>query len=197
MNSNMFMSIVGGIASSAGVLLAAMDMQQSPPAGTPSRQPGQPNPTPRPTDPGRPGQNQPGQNQPGDQTPLERQPGQTPLNRNQNPRFFSFADDTMEPRFRESTSRLAGLERSMLERNQRLTERLGAVRQLPPERQSAATLDLLQEILQENARLHEYLVQSRTLVTGDFDDSPMHPRQPGTTPNPNQPGSNPPRVPPR
>jgi hypothetical protein len=186
----------------------------SAPGGTPSQQPGPSNPSPRPANPTQPnqpsqpnqpgqdqpaqqpgqqqpGQNQPGQDRPGDnrQTPAERR-DRTPLNRGDNPRFFTFNDATMEPRFRESATRLAGLERSMTERNQRLTQRLGSIRQLPADRQNAAVMDLLQDILQENAQLQEYLVQSRTLVTGDLGEV-ADPTRPVTTPNPTQPGTAP------
>jgi len=186
--------------------------QPSNPTPRPSNpsQPGQnqPNPNqPNPNQPGQvqpgqvqPGQVQPGQNQPGgnpgDVTPLERGRGNTPLSRNpgssssDNPRFFSLSNEAMEPQFRESATRLANLERSMAERNQRLVQRLGALRQLPADRQGGATLDLLQDILQENAQLQQYLSQQRTLFTGDIgsgnDQSSPGTNQPGV----NQPGNN-------
>jgi hypothetical protein len=185
--TNFLLSLAGCVASSAGVFVSTMEFQQgqpgSAPGGTPSQQPSPSNPTPRqPAQPGQdqpgqnqPGQNQPGQNQPGQPTPIERTPDRTPLNRqpgssSDNPRFFNFADPSMEARFRESTNRLTALERGMVERNQRMVERLGTIRQLPADRQNAAVMDLLQDILQENAQLQTYLTQSRTLFTGDFPD---------------------------
>ncbi len=206
--------------------MEAQPQPGSAPGGTPSQQPQPSNPTPRPTNPNQPnpnqpgqtqpgqtqpgqtqpgqsqpGQVQPGQTQPGNQTPLDRTPDRTPLNRqpgssSDNPRFISLADPSMEPRFRESATRLANLERSMAERNQRLVQRLGAARQLPPDRQGAAVMDLLQDILQENAQLQQYLSQSRTMMTGDLadpNDSARNPgnAQPGTNqPANGQPGSN-------
>jgi hypothetical protein len=193
--SNLLLSLGGCVASSIGVLCAGMDPQQgqpgSAPGGTPSQQPQPKNPTPRPANPGQPGNEQPGQNQPsqGDpdrQTPIERQPGKSPANRSgssrENPRYFNFTDPSAEPRFRESASQLARLERTMSERNQRLVERLGSLRQLPADRQNGALLDLLQDILQENAQLQEYLARSRTLFTGDLED-PNDPEPPSATPN--------------
>ncbi len=159
-------------------------------------QPGQNQPGQNQPGNNQPGQNQPGQNRPGDpdQTPLERPSDITPLNRGNNPRFFSFADQNLEGQFRESAGRLASLERAMTERNQRLVQQLGDVRRLPADRQNAAVLDLLQDILQENAQLQQYLAQSRTLFTGDLNDATTS--RPGTNqprtnrPASNQPGSN-------
>jgi len=217
MKTNLLMSLSGCVASSVGVLFAGMEAQQQPgsaPGGTPSQQPQPSNPTPRPTNPNQPnpnqpgqtqpgqsqpgqtqpGQNQPGQNQPGNPTPLERNPDRTPLNRqpgssSDNPRFISLADPALEPRFRESATRLANLERSMAERNQRLVQRLGAARQLPADRQGAAVMDLLQDILQENAQLQQYLSQSRTLMTGDLGDPNDASRNPNAQPGTNQPAN--------
>jgi len=97
--------------------------------------------------------------------------------------------------------RLANLERSMAERNKKLVERLGALRQLPAERQNGAVMDLLQDILQENAQLQQYLSQSRTLITGELADpndqqqqqqNPAASQPNQSQPPSNQPGSAPP-----
>ncbi len=84
-------------------------------------------------------------------------------------RPFAFQSPEMETRFNESSRRLVRMERRMTETNDRLTQRLGEIRALSGERQNAALYDLLQEMLQAQSQMQEYLVQSRTAWTGELD----------------------------
>ncbi|MFA6044059.1 MAG: hypothetical protein WC718_03665 [Phycisphaerales bacterium] len=197
----------------------------------PGQQPGQPN---------QPGQNNPPQ-QPGQTNPdspsTPRTPG-TPLDPNQvnpnnndprnvsppnqngttqNGRLFSFQNPADEARFNQGAQRLVRMEEKMNESNQALLKRLGEVRAMAPERQTAATMDLLQQILRNQTEMNQYLVNQRSLWTGDVqmpgDENgsqrdgtqpgqtdpnnltrPMQPRIPSnTSPRPSQPANTPPR----
>jgi hypothetical protein len=48
-----------------------------------------------------------------------------------------------------------------------MLKRLGEIRQMSPERQSGATMELLQQMLRNQAELQQYLVQARSAWTGD------------------------------
>ena len=57
----------------------------------------------------------------------------------------------------------------MARTNQELTRRLGEARSLTGERQTAATYDIMQQMLKEQAALNAYLVRARTAWTGDLE----------------------------
>ena len=152
----------------------------TPPAGQPAAQPDVNNPgTTNPNQPGTTNPNQPGTtnpNQPGATNP--NQPGVNPPNQPGNPqaginaryqRPFAFVSPEFETRFNENTQRLVTSEQRMLRTNTEMTRRLGEIRQMSPERQGAATLDLLQQILQDQAALQRYLTQARTAWSGQLD----------------------------
>ena len=61
------------------------------------------------------------------------------------------------------------MEGKLTRANEDLLKRLGDVRSLPAERQNAALYDLLQQMIRDNATLHQYLVQSRTAWSGELD----------------------------
>jgi len=174
-----------------------LNAQQGTPSqpGTPSKPAKPSNPTPRPSNPlpgpqnptpspnPDPNPNQPVQpnnpnnpnnpNQPADPNGVP-QPPTAPDARARaarNSRPFAFQSPEMEGRFNEGSRRLMSMERRMKTSQENLLKRLGEVRQLTPERQSAATFDLIQQMLKDNADMQQYLVQSRSLWTGDLDDA--------------------------
>lgn len=162
--------------------------------GTPSNQPGPKNPTPGPNTPNQqtplqqPPANNPNTN-PNNQPPANNNPGQQ--NPNQRPRYddiedggaqnptsgtaarygrpFAFQSPEIESRFNESTQRLVRMEQRMERSSRDMLRRLGDVRQMNGDRQHAALMDLLQQMLQEQAELQHYLVQTRTAFTGEVD----------------------------
>lgn len=142
----------------------------------------QPSPTVQPTQ-NQPTQNQPGQTQPGQLQPGQvQQPGLTGQAGNRYLRPFAFASPTYETRFNEATQRLGVFEQRMVRSNEMLTRRLGEIRTMAPERQSGALLDLVQQMLQDQAQLNRYLVQARTAWSGDLDPNQIDPN----TQQPNQ-----------
>ncbi len=84
-------------------------------------------------------------------------------------RPFAFQNPEIESHFTDTSRRLVQLEQRMERSNQDLLKRLGEARALTGERQTTATLDLLQQILQDQAELRRYLVQSRTAWSGDIE----------------------------
>lgn len=175
--------------------------QQGTPAqgGTPSaaprqqnQQPSQSNPTPAPQNPQPSGDKTrippsaapdanlkptaPGQVQPVQVQPGQVQPGQIPnqevtANGLRYQRPFVLQNPQAEGRFTDSARRLVALEQRMARSNQDLLKRLGEVRTLTPERQSAALFDLVQQMLQDQAETHQYLVLSRSAWTGDLESA--------------------------
>lgn len=147
------------------------------PRNTPT-QPGPRNPNPTPGDNNQPPQpprnpndpvdpNEPNQRNPNDGVP----PGALPAgSRYRGP--FSFQDPQSEARFYDASHRLYQMEGKMSRSNDELLRRLGEVRSLPAERQNAALFDLLQQMIRDNASLQQYLVQSRTAWSGEFDFPP-------------------------
>lgn len=167
--------------------------------GTPSKQPAPKNPTPGPNTPNQqtplqpppannpntnPDNQPPTNNPPADQNPRQRYDGIDDGAGGQNAsreaaaaaalnarysRPFAFQAPELESRFNESTHRLVRMEQRMERSSRDLLRRLGEVRQLSGERQHTALMDLLQQMLQEQAELQQYLVQTRTAFTGDVE----------------------------
>lgn len=132
-------------------------------------EPVNPNAPGQPQQPGQPGQTNPNNPNnpngvPANETALERE---ARLRRATGP--FTFTNAQAQSAFNDNVQNLLRMERRMDESRRTLLKRLGDVRQLPPERQSAATLDLLQQILQENESMQSYLVRSRTSWTGEVE----------------------------
>jgi len=184
------------IAGLCGGLIPLGIAQQSQPAqpSNPSPRPSNPsprpaNPSPRPSEPGSPSTTPP--SQPGATGPTSPSNPNDPAspnrannpnnpndpnnpNRNNQPaqrnaRPFAFQNPTDEARFNDGSQKLVRMEQKFEQSNQMLLKRLGEIRQLSPERQSAQTLDLLQQILKSQSEMHQYLVSSRALWTGDID----------------------------
>lgn len=117
-------------------------------------------------------------------------------------RPFAFANPADEARFNEGAQRLVRLEQRSERAHQELMKRLGEIRQMSPERQSAATMDLLQQMLKAQAEMQQYLVSSRSLWTGDIDapaqgidePAPVNPQQGVPKPPVNQRPATTPRV---
>jgi hypothetical protein len=82
-------------------------------------------------------------------------------------RPFVFQSPAAESRFAESSNRLVNMEQRLDQTNQDLIKRLGQARSFTGERQNAALLDLLQQMLLDNAEMHRYLIQSRLAWTGE------------------------------
>lgn len=87
-------------------------------------------------------------------------------------RPFMFQTPGIEARFTENSRRLIGLETRLATSNQMLLKRLGEVRTLPPEKQTAALADIMQQMLMEQAQMQKYLVMARTAWTGDLEGPP-------------------------
>lgn len=149
-------------------------------------EPVNPNAPGQPQQPGQPGQTNPNDPNnrnavPANETALERE---ARLRRASGP--FAFANPQAQTAFNDNVQNLMRMERRMDESRRVLLKRLGDVRQLPPERQSAATLDLLQQILQENESMQSYLVRSRTSWTGEVE----YAGEPATNPGQQEAGAN-------
>lgn len=187
---------------SAGALETAL--QPQPGQGTPSRQPepknSQPrprntqpapkNPTPRPENQNpQPEPNSPGSpGAPGDRTerPTDtRDNARTPANA-RNLRSFALQSPDMEGRFNIGARRLVQMEQRMQRSQEDLLKRLGEARQLSGERQTTALFDVIQQMMKDQADLQRYLIQSRTMWTGDLDlgeGTPVEGDQPVTDGN--------------
>jgi hypothetical protein len=164
----------------------------NPQPGTPSQaprptnpQPGQPSEAPRPSNPNSvpprptpPGTNEPVQ--PGTDTrdnqpvrPIEIDDGRDGTRTSNNgmryTRPFAFQIPEGEARFNESARRLVTMEEKLDRTNQDLLRRLGEVRSMPADRQNAAILDLLQQVLLHNKSTQQYLVHARTAWAGEFE----------------------------
>lgn len=119
---------------------------------------------------------------PGDRLNDPMNPNRSSMDRWERP--FSFQSPEMERRFNENSRRLVDLERRMGDQNKETLRRLGQVRQMSGPQQNAAMFDLMQQMIQDQQRLQEYLVQARTGWTGELDntdDSSLTPRR-GTEP---------------
>lgn len=151
-------------------------------------QPNNPEQPNQPIDPNRPGQIDP--NRPG--TGEE----QTLLNRRQ--RLFRLQDDQAIGQLNEFGQRLVRFETRMRENNEQMLRRLGQARQLQGDRRFDAMAVLLQDMLQEQALLNQYLADLRMSITGDLGD-PNDPNNPLFNPSldptrvqsPDRPGTNP------
>ena len=178
--------------------------QPQPPVPSQPSQPAQPQ-DPIPTQPAAPGQpQQPVPAQPGTpgqpQQPVPKQPGTVrptgPLDRNrlENRRLFKLDADNLEGRLNETAGRLGRLEKQITQNNQELLRRLGEVRQMSGDRRAEGLAEVLQGVLQEQARLQEQLVQMRTAIVGDIPDETVTPgaARPGEAP---QTPTNPPAAP--
>lgn len=84
-------------------------------------------------------------------------------------RPFAFQTPQVEGSFNQSTHRLLNMEQKMLRSQEDLLKRLGEVRQLSGERQMNALFDLVQQMLKEHGEMAQYLVQARTVWTGDIE----------------------------
>jgi hypothetical protein len=62
------------------------------------------------------------------------------------------------------------MEQRMQRSQEDLLKRLGEARTLSGDRQNAALFDVLQQMMREQAELQRYLVQSRSVWTGDVGD---------------------------
>jgi hypothetical protein len=114
-------------------------------------------------------------------------------------RPFAFQNPQDESRFSQNAQRLSRLEERLATSNQTLIRRLGEIRQMSPDKQNPATMDLLQQMLQNQAELQQYLVQSRIAWSGDltpqtqeaptapFGSLPTGAGQPGTAVSPDRP----------
>jgi hypothetical protein len=168
-----------------------------PASGTPSAAPRPGNSQPRTNGPGSnvPNPGQPATTQPATNQPASNQPASTQPAGTVNPvvpvvqpgqvdpgvqpgvvtggvngsyvRPFAFQSPAYEARFTDYTRRLVSMEQRLARNNQDLTKRLGEARALTGERQMAATFDILQQMLKEQAALNSYLVRARTAWTGD------------------------------
>lgn len=181
-----------------------------PPSQGPTQQPGsapQPNPNPSPfPDPRNPNPNVPGQPVPGQGDPNQ-QMNPNDLNNPNNPnltpaqrdaalrrqaalnRPFTFQSPAAEARFNEGATRLYRMEQRFERSTQENLRRLGELRSLPAERQSQAMHELLRQMLNDQVELQRYLVQSRTLLTGQMEFTDQS--QPGTATDPNAPVTQP------
>lgn len=141
-------------------------------------------------DPGAPGQPvQPGSGAPGDPngvSPNVPRPSSVAGARAMRP--FAFQSPELEGRFSESTRRLVVMEERLDKSNADLMKRLGDVRTMAPEKQNAALMDLMQQVLMQQKALHQYLVTARTGWTGDFDMATADIRKPGTSGTPDADG---------
>jgi len=154
-----------------GLLMLAQQPRPSNPTPQPS------NPMPRPVNPTPPpATNTPAvqptpANQPGTVTPPANQPATTtqPAVGLRYARPFAFTSPEVEARFNESGKRLMALETRLNKSNQDLLKRLGEIRRLPPERQNAATFELLQQMLMDQQQMNQYLVAARTAWSGEFE----------------------------
>ena len=144
--------------------------------------PNQQNPTQPPAQPIQPGTVQPGTVQPGqpstgllpDQLRLldPNDPTITPeqrasLIRLRSQRPFPFQSVAHEAQFNQNAQSLLRAEQRFEKSTQDHLRRLGEVRNLNGERQNAALLDLLQQMLQDRVDLQRYLADSRAMYTGD------------------------------
>ncbi len=106
---------------------------------------------------------------PRDQQDLDRSRLQQPGVRSERP--FAFQNPAFENRFNESSQRLVRMEQRIEQSNAEQLRKLGEIRAMPAERQNAALLDLIQQMLRDQAEMHRYLVASRTAWTGDVNMS--------------------------
>ncbi len=83
-------------------------------------------------------------------------------------RPFAFQSPNVESRFVESSHRLVALESRLTVSNQALLKRLGDVRTQSPEKQMAGLMDVVQQMLLDQAQLENYLVQARTAWSGEM-----------------------------
>lgn len=163
---------------------AAQQPQPSNPSPRPANPSPQPaNPSPKPADPSP----QPSNPQPSNPSQPPANPQYPPINpkdRNNpnNPtsvtpstttatnrmiRPFMLQNPQDEARFAEASQKLVRFEQKLDKSNQDMLKRLGEIRQLSTDRQNGATMELLQQMLRNQAELQQYLVQARTAWTGD------------------------------
>ena len=82
-------------------------------------------------------------------------------------RPFPFQSVAHEAQFNQNAHSLLRAEQRFEKSTQDHLRRLGEVRNLAGERQNAALLDLLQQMLQDRVELQRYLADSRAMYTGD------------------------------
>lgn len=183
----------------AGIGLAAISLalaqqgqpSQAPPPSNPTPRPQEPtqsprellppssNPTPRQTNPDN--RADPANQQDGNRTNQDGSRTNAPAN--QNNRWatpFAFRNPQDEARFTQTATQLSRLEERMSRSNEAMLKRLGEIRQMSSDRQLGVTLELMQQMLQSQSELMEYLAQSRTAWSGDI--SPATPAN--STPRP-------------
>jgi hypothetical protein len=160
----------GGRPAAGGQPATTPSPQQNPqPRTNPGNIPNQPVNQNQPVNPANP-TNQPGVVNPGAQpggVNTGVQPGVVNPGAYQRP--FAFASPAAEARYNENARRLVAMEQRLARSNADLTRRLGEARALTGERQTAATFDVLQQILKEQAAMNQYLVRARTTWTGDLE----------------------------
>lgn len=155
------------------------DPPPSPPTTPDPNQPAQPRPGVNPGNPVNPGvpsnPNPPGTppNSPGVGAPI--------INRQGVP--FSFQSPQAQVLFTQQARQLVQIEQRLSQANQDSLRRLGEIRQLGGERQNAALMDLFQQVLRDQAAFQQYLVQTRTLLTGDIDAGDAAPAPPPPQPS--------------
>jgi hypothetical protein len=166
------------VSAASSIVGAAMMDYMGPQQGTPAAG-GTPATAPRPTN------SQPRSNAPGNTPPTSpanttnpsvqpvnpgvQQPGTVNPGAYQRP--FAFQNPQVEARYTQNTRQLVAMEQRLALSNQDLSRRLGEIRELTGERQTAATYDLLQQMLKEQAAMSRYLVRARTAWTGDIEGS--------------------------
>jgi hypothetical protein len=95
-------------------------------------------------------------------------------------RPFTLDAPDSEARFTDEARRLAAMEQRLAASSADVLRRIGEARTLPPERQNAAVLDILQDLAQQHVQVQRYLVAARTAWTGDLDPAAGSTQQPST-----------------
>ncbi len=103
-------------------------------------------------------------------------------------RPFSFQPAQSEAVFYGGVQRLMRDEQRFSTAGEEQLRRLGEIRGMSGERQTAALLDLMQQVLITNRELHQYLTRSRSTWSGEFGDREQNapeanePERPRNTP---------------
>lgn len=163
-------------ASMIGLTALAHTLEQSQPA-----QPRPTNPEPRPTNPppkpSIPTPNSTPQSPPDPNITNPNRNQSDPANpasasgvRNASPFMLAAADG--QPRFAENARQLIALEAALERSRVDILRRLGEARQLPAERQTAALMDVVQQMLLNQEHMQSYLVRARSAWSGDIEGTP-------------------------
>jgi hypothetical protein len=106
------------------------------------------------------------------------QPTRSPSDLSQGRRLFMIETD-QENRLRDFGQRMSRMETQMMETNDRLTRDLSDIRTLDTEQKVDKLTSVLQAIVNEHRQLHDYLVETRTALTGQL--TGLTPAVPGST----------------